>query len=111
MYTYHATIIKNLDADTSRAIVDVGFDMTIKLTLRWRGINAPELSTPEGRAAREALNAKLPPGTVCTITTQRDRKEKYGRYLATFDLEGENLNDWLVKSGHAVPYDSVKPRV
>ena len=112
MYQYEATIIKNKDSDTSTVLCQLGFGISAKITVRWLGINAPELTTPQGRAARDALNAKLPPGTVCTITTVKDplvSKEKHGRYLATFTLaDGTNVNDWLVKSGYAVPYDGGK---
>ncbi len=112
MYQYEATIISSHDADTSTVLCQLGFGISAKITVRWLGINAPELKTPEGKAARDALNAKLPPGTVCTITTVKDpslSKEKYGRYLATFTLaDGTNVNDWLVKSGYAVPYDGGK---
>ena len=112
MYTYEATILKIVDGDTAKISDDLGFGISAKITVRWLGINAPELSTPEGKAARDALNAQLPPGTVCTITTVKDplvSKEKYGRYLATFTLaDGTNVNDWLVKSGYAVSYDGGK---
>jgi len=112
MYEYQATIIENHDGDTSKLSADLGFGINAKITVRWLGINAPELTTPQGKAARDALNAKLPPGTVCTITTVKDplvSKEKYGRYLATFTLaDGTNVNEWLVKSGYAVPYDGGK---
>ncbi len=106
MYEYQATILSHHDGDTSRAEISLGLDVTVRVTLRWLGINAPELATPEGKAALVALTAKLPVGTVCTITTIKDHQEKYGRYLATFTLaDGTNVNDWLVKSGYAVPYD------
>lgn len=112
MYNYEATIIKITDGDTAKLSADLGFGITAKITIRWLGINAPELTTPEGKTARDALNAKLPPGIVCTITTVKDpslSKEKYGRYLATFTLaDGTNVNEWLVKSGYAVPYDGGK---
>jgi len=112
MYNYEATISKITDGDTVKLSADLGFGISAKITVRCLGINAPELATPEGKTARNALNAKLPPGTVCTITTVKDpslSKEKYGRYLATFTLaDGTNVNDWLVKSGYAVPYDGGK---
>jgi endonuclease YncB( thermonuclease family) len=93
-HEYQATIIENHDGDTSKISADLGFGISAKITVRWLGINAPELSTPEGKTARDALNVS---------------KEKYGRYLATFTLaDGTNVNDWLVKSGYAVPYDGGK---
>ena len=32
----------------------------------------------------------------------KDKKGKYGRWLASVIHEGTNINDWLVKQGHAV---------
>jgi len=36
---------------------------------------------------------------ICTV---KDRKGKYGRYLATIWIDGENVNAWLVSNGFAV---------
>lgn len=109
MYQYSCTMIENHDGDTSKIIADLGFGITMKMTVRWLGINAPELATVAGKASLAALNVELPPGTVCTITTVKDpasSKEKYGRYLGVFTLlDGTNVNDWMVAKGLAVPYD------
>ncbi len=97
--------MRHIDADTSWVLVDLGFDTQTKLTIRWAGINAPEMSTPEGVTARKALLKKLPEGSQCLLTTIKDRKEKFGRYLGLFtDAEGTNLNFWLVEQGHAAHY-------
>jgi endonuclease YncB( thermonuclease family) len=41
------------------------------------------------------------------VKTEKDRQEKYGRYLATVFIDGDSvsLNDKLIKLGHAVMYD------
>jgi len=106
---YVATIISHHDADTSRVLVALGMDVSVKLTVRWRGINAPELSTPEGHAALDLLNVWMPKGHRCILETRRDAKEKYGRYLGTFYAidapDGTSYNRQLIDAGHAVPYD------
>lgn len=103
---YRATIIRHVDADTTWADVDLGFDAHIRLSFRWEGIDAPERGTEAGTAATAFVNGLLPPGARCTITTTKDRREKYGRYLATFWSEdGDNLNEWMVREGYAVAYD------
>ena len=108
---YRARIITHVDADTSRVVIDVGFDVNVKLTIRWVGINAPEKSTPEGKAALAWLNEQLPPGEMCILTTVKDRREKYGRFLGTFydldtyDAEAtSSLNDEMVTAGHGRYY-------
>ncbi|MDP9368292.1 MAG: thermonuclease family protein [Chloroflexota bacterium] len=108
MYEYKCTILRHIDADTSRCEIDVGFDITAKLTIRWEGIDAPEMSTEDGNVAKAALLEKLPEGSVCTLRTTKLRKEKYGRYVGTFiSKDGINVNDWLVKEGFAKLYPSV----
>lgn len=102
---YQATIVRHLDGDTSWISAHLPFDLTLKMTIRWYGVNSPEISTPEGKAALEWVNSMLPAGTVATFQSYKERKEKYGRYLGTFFLpDGTNVNELLVSTGHAVPY-------
>jgi micrococcal nuclease len=111
MYEYQAMILRIVDGDTVHAEVDLGMDVYINVVLRLAHINAPELNTPEGRAAKSALMTELGwvstggPMTV-TIKTIKDRKEKYGRYLAEIYLEdGTYVNQYMIDSGNAVPYE------
>ena len=105
MYEYRATIIRHIDADTSHVEIDLGFDQSVKKTIRWAGIDAPERWTESGKIATAAISQMLPVGTSCTLKTIKDRKEKYGRYLGVFIREdGTNLDEWLAKQGHVVIY-------
>lgn len=105
MYEYRATIIRHIDSDTSWVSVDLGFDVAIKLTIRWADIDAPERGTAAGKDATAALTAQLPVGAACTLRTEKIKREKYGRYLGTFILDdGTNLNEWLIKNGYVDPY-------
>lgn len=109
-YVYHARILKVTDGDTVDCLMtkDVGLDASasIKMKLRLYGIDAPEKSgesKPEGMAAKDALT-DLILGKDAVIETIKDRKEKYGRYLAIIHLEGLGctVNEWLIREGHAV---------
>ena len=117
VYVYRATVESIYDGDTFRANVDLGMDVVLKeQSFRMYGIDAPELRKEEaeaGRAARDWLRAKMPVGTriiIATIkerkNTNKDSKEKYGRYLATVYLEDEDLsiNEQMLALNHAVPY-------
>ena len=56
--------------------------------LRLRGIDAPELKTPEGARARAFVVAEL--GQVDFVVVKTFRPDKYDRYLAdVFYLPGE----------------------
>lgn len=103
MYEYRATILRVVDGDTVHAEVDLGMDIRVRATLRLAGINAPEIGTPTGVAARAFLAERLGLGAL-VIRTTRDRREKFGRYLATLLVGDLNLNEAMVAAGHAVPY-------
>lgn len=105
MFEYSAEIIKVVDGDTVHANVDLGFNVHVEMTLRLMGINAPEKVTAEGKAAKKHLESLLPTTSV-VIRTLRDKREKYGRYLAyVIRPDGVNVNDEMVVAGHAVLYD------
>lgn len=110
MFEYLAHVRSVYDADTIRADVDCGFGIwTSNQSLRLLGIDAPELGTDEGRAARDYLRALLPVGTAVVIRTVKDGNDKYGRLLAAItatdvDGSGYSVNQRLIDTGHAVPY-------
>jgi endonuclease YncB( thermonuclease family) len=67
-------------------------------------INAPELSTPEGKTAQKAASTLLPPGTIVTLTSHA--LDKYGRSLGTLTLpDGTDYGTWMLEHGYAVPYE------
>lgn len=71
------------------------------------GINSPELRGAEkeaGRAARDQLRIQILHKDIL-IKTFKDKKGKYGRYLATVFHDGVNINEWLVQNGYAVAAD------
>jgi len=116
LYTYRARLTdqsKNhpvYDADTVRLVADLGFGLLSELgPCRLYGINAPEMrgpERPEGIVARDFLRGLLRRGEWFTIRTYKDRRGKYGRYLCEIILDdGTNINNLLVKTGHAVAKD------
>lgn len=121
LYCYKATTIHTVDGDTLDLSVSLGFDMTFKARFRLTGINTPESYGPdacdEGRAAKQFLTDTLPVGTAVMVKTTKDKKEKYGRFLAEvylLDAKGEvlpqSVNALMVEKGHAKFYDGRGPR-
>ena len=106
MFEYMATVLKVIDGDTVDLDVDLGFDVHAKMRFRLAGIDAPELRTAEGKTARNWLVLNLAVGREVVVCTEKDRKEKYGRYLATiFPVDGSmSINDKMVEAGHAKKY-------
>ncbi len=107
MFERRATVTKVVDGDTLHIAADLGCDVTVRMTVRLAGVHAPETSTPEGRTARAFVEEWVAQnGPVLRLRTVKDRREKYGRYLADLLplVEGGSLCQALLDTGHAVPY-------
>lgn len=104
-YEYAAKIVGVYDGDTVTADIDLGFNTWRKgEKLRLARIDTPEVRGPEkveGIKSREWLRARILGKTV-TIRTRKDKKGKYGRYIVEIYLDGENINDALVREGRAI---------
>jgi micrococcal nuclease len=108
MYTYKATIVEVYDGDTVTAVVDLGFRVKFTIKIRLSHIDAPELrgaERPEGLKAKQRL-VELVLGKEITLITQKDKQEKYGRWLGEFFLPGDDIsvNQRLLQEGFGVPY-------
>ncbi len=107
LYVYKATIISLYDGDSGIAKIDLGFNITIEMKLRFAFINTPELKGDDrekGLISRDYVRELLLNKEVI-IETLKDRKEKYGRMLAVIYLDGLNVNEHLVKEGYAKYYE------
>ena len=105
-YYYNAEIIKVYDGDTVTAVVDLGFDVKVKMKLRLLGIDTPELrgdERPEGLVSRDYLRGMILDKNVL-IETKKDKSGKYGRMLATIYLDDLNINEHLIQEGYAEIY-------
>lgn len=109
MYQYTAHITDVHDGDTFTAVVDLGFCVSAKQKFRLLGIQAPELSHPDGVAAREYLS-RLIAGKTLALTTAKDRREKYGRYLASIIVDGVSVSKRLIEAGLGVEWDGKGPK-
>jgi hypothetical protein len=80
LYTYKAFVERVVDADTLIVKIDLGFEIRIRQYLRLRGIDTPELFTPEGKKARAFVERELAKAPYIILTSSRS--DKYDRYLA-----------------------------
>lgn len=113
-FFYKANITAVYDGDTCTADIDLGLGVWVhKEKLRLHRINAPELKGDEkedGLESRDFLRRLILNQEVC-VQTIKDKKGKYGRYLAEIWLldqarnEWQNMNDLLVEKGYAVYKD------
>ena len=106
MFEYKATITRVVDGDTLHADLDLGFKITINTILRLYNVDTPETYRPKSEEERAlGLKAKefvsnFVSGQKVTVKTIRDKKGKYGRYLAEIYVDGEDksLNELLVEN-------------
>lgn len=110
MYEYKAVVYHVVDGDTFDAKVDLGFSVSVNMRFRLYGIDTPELASKdeeERRRAGEALREleSLVKGQEVRILTIKDRREKYGRYLANVFLStGLEVGLYLKQKGLAKEY-------
>jgi len=113
LYLYKAKIVGVYDGDTYTALVDLGFGITTQMKLRAFGIDTPEMRGDEkieGKRVRDYVRNLILSKEV-VIRTVKDKKGKYGRYLAEVffkfytDDNGEvhwvNLNQHLIERNDA----------
>ena len=118
LFTFQARVERVVDGDTLYVDVDQGFKTGVFQYLRLRGIDAPEIDTPEGKKAKAFVERAL--AKVPRIILTSSRSDKWDRYLAdvwipvasdqslaTSDQPPATekdlyLNQLLLNTGHAV---------
>lgn len=105
MYDYPATVLRVVDGDTVHLDVDLGFFIELHdRSVRIAHIDAPELSTDAGKAARDFAQTLLPVGTAVVLISHE--LDKYGRVLGTITLpDGRDFGQVMLATDHAVPYE------
>jgi len=108
---YKAKVVYIHDGDTLGLDIDLGFSQYIisinpitnarQMSCRLYGINAPELSTPDGIVSLTYIKSILPIGAVVDIVSYG--WDKYGgRFDGVVTYNDQNINDLMISSGHAV---------
>lgn len=108
-YRYNATILGVVDGDTFDAMVDLGFGVFRKERFRVYGINAPERGKDGWLPAMGDLSFFLSKGGSYKIATFKDRRDKYGRYVADVVIVNHHgfsawLSDEMLRLGNVVEY-------
>ena len=114
MFRYNATVERVIDGDSIIVVLDLGFDLTIRITTRlWH--EGGMFDTPEVRGASkvQGLESKKfvmdwvdTHGPDFIVETHQDQRGKFGRYLADIiSTKNERITDCLLENDLAV----VKP--
>jgi micrococcal nuclease len=120
IYIYKAELIRVVDGDTVDLIIDLGFDTLKRERFRLYGIDAPELNTLAGKAAKAWLWEALQPLEAIYVQTiqlsTKAKRDKYGRFLAVLyddlgDIDANrpmktpaspaSINAQMIAEGHA----------
>jgi micrococcal nuclease len=118
IYIYKAELVRVVDGDTVDLIIDLGFDTSRKERFRLYGIDAPEMNTLAGKAAKTWLREALQPLEAIYIQTiqlsTKAKRDKYGRFLAVLygfepvlssldrpRVNGCSFNAEMIREGHA----------
>jgi len=111
-YLYQAELEAIVDGDTLDLLVDVGFHTLVRQHVRLARIDAPEIDTVNGRAARNFVAEQL--FGARTLVVKTHKTDLYGRYVADVFFssaevtllecfsKGTYLNDLLLQHKHAV---------
>ena len=113
MYRYRAKLIRVVDGDTIVFAVDLGFKIWMERHVRLYQINTPELRGLNYKKAKEVkkfVEDVLASAVAICIETIKDKKGKYGRYLAIVEyIPADNsapiyLNEQLKEMGYEKKY-------
>jgi len=111
-YCYLAKVVAVYDGDTITVDVDLGFEIAmLKQKLRLYRINAPEVrgsERPEGLVSRDVLIALLLERNVLLVT-YKDKKGKFGRWLADIYIEKEWAEDMAATISLPAPVVEDRP--
>ena len=115
MYEYKATVKRIIDGDSVVLDIDLGFYIFMNETkIRLYGIDTPEMNSEDPLLRLQAVLAtrylydNMPVGSKVTIKTVLDKREKYGRLLATIITEdGFNINEGLLNNKLAISYKNL----
>jgi micrococcal nuclease len=114
LYTYRILeVLKVLDGDTFDFRVDLGFNLSMDLRVRLKGIDTPEMDSPEGEAAKEYsrvwLRSHSNDNQCLKLTTHKSLLPSgaFGRWLADVFCDAEvdtvvpyHLAEALIRVGH-----------
>jgi micrococcal nuclease len=115
MYEYKATVKRIIDGDTLVLDIDLGFYMFMNETkIRLYGLDTPEMNSEDPLLRLQAIMAtrylfdNLQVGEKVVIKTVLDKREKYGRLLATIiKKDGLNINEGLIQNKLSISYHNL----
>ena len=109
-----AVVTRVVDGDTVDVLLSLSFQVSFTTRLRLclsdgRGLDAPESRGPtrvQGKEATAHLGALIDehagPGRKILVKSFKDKRGRYGRYIASLETPTAKICDLMVEDGHAV---------
>lgn len=108
-YVYRVLSHEVIDGDTVRTELDLGFRLRLSMLARLDGVDAPELSTPAGKAVRDWVRRWCAAQQSLVAVSVAD--DKYaGRYVAELHGDAGTLSDALIAARLVRLYQGGKRR-
>lgn len=103
-----ATLKRVIDGDTAVMLTPDG-----ERTVRFKGLDTPEIKGKCAAEKRAALHAKAATEQLLEnggITLEKPSRDKYGRVAAFVLIDGHPVHELLIRAGHGRPYTGGKRR-
>jgi micrococcal nuclease len=110
MYTYQCNTLRVIDGNTVDAIIDLGFNVTIRQRIKLYGVNVKDIRSADENVRQQAIASKqkltelLGNNFVCeTIVNKRGKAGRIMGKLSTIDKDGKkvDINQQLIDAGFA----------
>ncbi len=109
MYEYSAIVVDVHDGDTLKVDIDLGLGVWMhKQALRLVAMSNVSINAPEVYGAEKAAGLRSKEWLVSQVLnrqvivrTYKDKKEKFGRWLAEVELDGVDIGSQMVALGFA----------
>ncbi len=100
------TVERVVDGDTCELLLDLGFNIFYKVTVRLQNLDTPERNTQAGKIVKAKVEEWLQGKTLVLVSKELD---KFGRVLGVIKtVDEQELNSWLVTQGFARVYNGEK---
>lgn len=101
-YIYRGKVARIIDGDTLLVTTDLGFTVSADVTVRVRGVNAPEHNKPGGAEATAFLKQLLADQPLL-VQSYRDR-QSFARWVCDLWTANDRLlvADQIIAAGHGV---------
>ena len=104
MYEYRATVDRIVDGDTVDFIVQLGFNISVKIRARFAGVDTPERGHPDWSVASSLCRELLVDKALAndrndmSIIIRTSKTGKYGRWIVHIDGVTDKLAErWPYK--------------